>query len=115
MCNTFLSEGTFPERWKEAKLILFPKNKRGQKQKRCRLICLINTLSKIIERIIANRLEKSFTFDIGQHGFRKRKSTIIAMESVKRIYEYHMRKSIGKRGILCLVSLDIKNAFNGIS
>lgn len=115
MCNNLLRAGSFPDNWREAKLILFPKLKPGDPQKKYRPICLINTLSKIFEHIIAARLSNSFTFDTRQHGFRKGRSTITAMESVKRVLEYHMRKPIGRRGLLCLVSLDIKNVFNSIS
>lgn len=53
----YVIEGTFSKRWKTAKLILLRKeSKPSESPSAYRLICLLDDVGKIFERIIANRI-----------------------------------------------------------
>jgi len=55
--NTCLLEGTFPDRWKRHKLLLLPKpGKPAGEASSYRPICLLDTIGKVFERVIATRL-----------------------------------------------------------
>jgi len=55
--NTCLLEGTFPDRWKRQKLLLLPKpGKPAGETSSYRPICLLDTIGKVFERVIATRL-----------------------------------------------------------
>ncbi|XP_058449151.1 uncharacterized protein LOC131429121 [Malaya genurostris] len=71
-----LDEGSFPEMWKIQKLVLLPKpGKPPGNSASFRPICLLDTLGKLQERIILNRLTKCTEGERGlskmQFGFRK--------------------------------------------
>lgn len=56
--NQCLVQGHFPETWKETKFVLFVKgNKPMDQPSSYRPICLMNTIGKLLERIIKGRLE----------------------------------------------------------
>ena len=57
MLQKCLEEGHFPDRWKVQKLVLLPKpEKPPGDPSSYRPICLLDTLAKLLERIILNRL-----------------------------------------------------------
>ncbi|XP_054746290.1 uncharacterized protein LOC129250716 [Anastrepha obliqua] len=63
--QTCLNEGTFPKRWKKQTLVLLPKgNKKPGEPESFRPVCLLDTMGKILERIICDRLS-SFAEDKG--------------------------------------------------
>lgn len=85
--NACLHEGVFPRQWKQQKLVLLPKgNKPPGEPSSYRPICLLDTAGKLLERILASRLE---TYTEGarglsdrQFGFRKARSTVDAIDEV---------------------------------
>lgn len=120
--NSLLKEGVFPAIWKEANVILLEKpTKTAGSRQTYRPICLINTLGKLLESILNNRLkvqiEEKKLISSNQYGFRSGRCTI---DAIKRVVDTAMPE-ISKRGdcrnrnICLVVTLDIKNAFNSAS
>lgn len=77
----------FPTTWKQAHIILFPKpGKNLQEPKSYRPISLLNTLGKVAEKIILNRLSKITnalkTIPDEQFGFRPQYNTTLAVARV---------------------------------
>nr|CAI5863393.1 unnamed protein product [Callosobruchus analis] len=90
--NEALRTGCFPVRWKCNNLTLIPKKDEPLYQPSgYRAICLIDTVGKLLEHMILARLEVVIAAKNGlsckQFGFRKRKSTIVAVyHSTERIH-----------------------------
>lgn len=110
-------EGVFPEAWKRAKLVLIPKGKGADLgPSQVRPICLLNDIGKALERIIAGRIEQwmsehEFTQpSVSQYGFRRNRSTIDALASVKRT----ITEAVSDGGVAIAIGVDIKNAFNSL-
>lgn len=79
-----LQEGHFPSTWKESRLVLLRKRSKPLDQPfSYRPICLKNTVGKLFERIIKNRLEvhldQNRAISGKQFGFRKSRSTVDAI------------------------------------
>ncbi|KAJ8967335.1 hypothetical protein NQ317_007980, partial [Molorchus minor] len=77
------------------------------------LLCLIDTLAKLYERMVRNRIDKALAegqgLAVNQYGFRKGRSTIKAIEEVRRMaWETEHKWTV-------LVTLDVRNAFNTAS
>ena len=115
-----IDEGHFPEIWKKQKLVLLPKpGKPPGDTSSYRPICLLDTLGKLLETIILNRLteytEGCKGLSESQFGFRKGKSTVDAIKQVvERAEKARTKKRQGNR--FCgITTLDIKNAFNSAS
>ena len=115
-----LNEGYFPDRWKIQKLVLLPKpGKPPGEPGSYRPICLLDTLGKLLEKVILNRLTKYTESEHGlarrQFGFRKGRSTVDAIRMVVgKADEARRRKRRGNR-FCAVVTLDVKNAFNSAS
>lgn len=115
-----LDEGNFPDQWKVQKLVLLPKpGKPPGDPSSYRPICLLDTLGKLLERIILNRLMKYTEGEHGlaemQFGFRKGRSTVDAIRQVVgKANEARMKKRTGNR-CCAVVTIDVKNAFNNAS
>ena len=118
--NTCLREGVFPACWKQQTLILLPKgNKSPDEPSSYRPICLLDTVGKILERIIYNRLgeysEGARGLSESQYGFRKARSTI---DAINHVVEIARKATAGKRwkgGAIkycAILTLDVRNAFN---
>lgn len=81
--GTCLKEGSFPDLWKVARLVLIPKGEQeGGGEVKARPICLINEIGKVFERIIVKRLNNWMEGNLGsaleenQCGFRRGRSTM---------------------------------------
>lgn len=114
--NICLQHGYFPECWKHAEVILFPKlNKDLSKTDSYRPICLLPSWGKLLDKIITSRLdyylETSGYYHKLQFGFRKYKSTLQALENAKN---FILKASLEKKPTLMII-LDIKGAFNNAS
>ncbi|XP_053968474.1 uncharacterized protein LOC128869901 [Anastrepha ludens] len=118
--NTCLKEGTFPTQWKLQKLVLIPKgSKPAEDPTGYRPLCMLDTAGKILERLIAVRLEAAIE-DVGglsprQFGFRKARSTTDAVSAVKTIAQKAIegtRWLNGSKEYCLIATLDVKNAFN---
>lgn len=112
-----MDEGRFPDRWKIQKLVLLPKpGKVPGEPGSFRPICLLDTLGKLLERIILNRL---MLYTEGEHGlaprqfgFRKGRSTVDAIRIVvEKAEEARKKKRRGDR-YCAVITVDVKNAFN---
>ena len=84
-----------------------------------RPICLIDTMGKILEKIIYNRLltcaEAGGALSDLQYGFRKGRSTV---EAIRRVVDIArdaiegVRWKFGTKEYCAVVTLDVRNAFN---
>lgn len=86
--NSSISEGKFPDCWKEATVT--PILKKGTPTDKCnyRPVSCLNTASKVLEKVACNQLTK-FMEDNGllptnQHGFRKGRSTMTALTEIQK-------------------------------
>lgn len=118
--DSCLKEGSFPKQWKEQQLILLPKpGKPPGVPSSYRPICLLDTAGKLLERIIQNRLASITESEGGlasnQFGFRAKRSTVDAIESIVSIARRAIERSRGTKLYCGIVTLDIKNAFNTAS
>lgn len=112
-----LTDCYFPLQWKKADLVLIPKiGNTAEGLPKCRPICLISEVGKILERLIADRM-KRWMADNPQHqlsenqfGFREGRSTCDALAVVKD----RIVRERADGGVTVAVSLDIENAFNSI-
>lgn len=117
MFNDCLSRGVFPKVWKVQSLILLRKgDKPLNETSSFRPICLLDTLGKLFEGLILQRLRKHME---GKHsdrqfGFRRGKSTVDAIKAVVDLAKEKMRGNGRRKGFCALVSLDISNAFNSV-
>lgn len=116
--NACLREGVFPDPWKRQRLVLLPKGKKPPDEPSSyRPLCMLDSVGKIFERIIYDRLEQQVDHKLSEHqyGFRKGRSTLDAVQLVMGIAKEAISGKRWKRGSkkYCLIStLDIKNAFN---
>ena len=82
--NKSISEGIFPESWKESKIIPIFK-KKGSKlvKKMYRPVSLLRSASKVLELIVNQQVLQYFEANSllpkSQHGFRARRSTFSAI------------------------------------
>lgn len=115
-----LVEGIFPKIWKRQRLVLIPKvGKAPGVPSSYRPICLLDTLGKILERVILKRLlpiaEGSNGLSNLQFGFRRSRSTLDAVRTVVSLCEEAIRGKRWRGGTKeygLVVTLDVKNAFN---
>lgn len=115
-----LDEGHFPSQWKRQMLVLLPKpGKPPDDPGSYRPICLLDTLGKLLERVILNRLTKFTESERGlsnmQFGFRSGKSTIDAIRIVVETADEARTKKIRGNRYCAVVTVDVKNAFNSAS
>lgn len=103
----------------KAKLALIPKgseNGTSRSLPSVRPICLLNDIGKAFERIIVKRIKAwsskypQAALSDNQYGFRKRKSTCVALTRVKA----EVQRAVGNGGVVIAVSLNISNAFNSL-
>ena len=118
--NSYLRKGRFFDEWKKHRLVLLRKgDKPLEDDSSYRTICLLDTVGKLLEEIILQRLQCFLVRKNGlsenQFGFRKGRSTVDAIQAVVDIAT-KARKRTGKRkGFCVLISIDIRNAFNTAS
>lgn len=116
--DTCLREGTFPQKWKEQRLVLLPRGKKPPDEPSSyRPLCMLDTAGKILERIIYQRIEAVVDPILAenQFGFRKGRSTLDAIKVVVDIAKDAIagtRWKGGKKKYCLVAALDIKNAFN---
>lgn len=110
--NRCLLQGHFPKPWTEATLVLLPKGKKPLDMP----ICLINTIGKLLERVIKKRLEAHLEETSGisdrQFGFVKGRSTVDAIEKAMEVVYKAGTGPLYKRELCAMVCLDVANAFN---
>lgn len=114
--NTCFERGIFPKCWKVTKVVLIPKEGKDLSQPSSyRPICLLPTWGKILDKVITQRLvyelETGQKLHRNQYGFRKGKSTALAMD---HFLEFVKNAKTSKLVPLAL-SLDMSNAFNSVN
>ncbi|XP_025264501.1 uncharacterized protein LOC112637952 [Camponotus floridanus] len=84
MYNTCLKEGLFPERWKWQRLVLSKGKKPPDEPSSYRPLCMLDTVGKIFERILHDRIEAIVERLLSdrQYGYRKNRSTLDALNLV---------------------------------
>lgn len=118
--QTCIQDGSFPDIWKRQKLVLLPKpGKPPGDPSAYRPICLLDTVGKLLEKVILNRLTKYTESGSGlsemQFGFRKGRSTVDAIRTVVDIMETAQKQQRRGNRYCAVVTLDVKNAFNSAS
>ena len=114
--NTSISSGTFPNSWKEAKVIPIYKNKGSKLDKKMyRPVSNLRSVSKVIELLVnkqlLNFLESNRLLPQTQHGFRAKRSTFSA---VATMHEQWI-KNKEKKEHQAVTFLDLSAAFDTLS
>ncbi|KMQ81590.1 reverse [Lasius niger] len=113
-----MKEGVFPVCWKNANLVLIPKEDKGSITglPKVRPICLLDEVGKTFERVIADRLldwlesNADVNLSANQFGFHKQISTCDGLTKVRAITS----SIVDVGGIAIAVAIDIENAFNSL-
>lgn len=113
-----LWEKAFPEDWKVAWLVLA--NKGGGKPvtvpSSYRPLCMVNNVTKLLERLILVRFSKAVAANGGlsdsQYGFRPGRGTIQAIREVLEMADAAASGAFQDRDWCLLAVLDVRNAFN---
>jgi hypothetical protein len=113
--NASLEAGIFPERFKIAKVTpLYKKGDMGN-MGNYRPISLLCAFSKILEKLMYNRLLSFLTRNTilteAQHGFRKNRSTETAIQSFLASVQEAIEKKENQIGIFC----DLTKAYDAIN
>jgi hypothetical protein len=109
--------GHYPGIWKTAKGIVIPKAGKSNysKVRACRIICLLDVISKLVEQtagyLIADHLERKKGLHEGQYGSCKRRSCIDTVVVLMNRTE----QAWGERKIARALFMDVNSAFNKIS
>ena len=106
-----LITGHLPQRWKEAHILVFPKSgKKNDDVNNYRPISLTNTISKLLEKIIVNKLETILTNIIPrtQAGFRPNTEITDQILTVLTPIEH----AANKKHYSIITALDIRKAFD---
>jgi ribonuclease HI len=107
-----------PARWKEAKGILLAKPGKLPEvyhtPKGYRVICLLNCLGKVVEKVVADELsitcETASLLHIGQMGSRKRRCAVDAVA----IMVHHVQKAWDSKRLAGALLMDVKGAFDHV-
>jgi ribonuclease HI len=116
MFNSMLRKNYFPRHWKIANVVFFTKKDKDVRDPRSyRPVCLLQTLSKVLERIVNNRLtsylEKGNHLHEAQYGFRECRNTTMCLYDI--INEIESRK--GNYKYTAMVSIDFAGAFDTVN
>lgn len=112
LINNMFDRGIYPDDLKEGIITAIPKCPKAKTENDFRPITVLNCMSKPIEKILKNRLEKYFNkigvLDKNQFGFVKKSSTESA------IMELHHRamSALDRGNKLGIVVLDLRKAFD---
>ena len=115
--NKYAAAGNVPAQWKKARLVLVKKPKReGMRPSDFRPLCLLDTMGKLYEHVIADRLRNGLRegddLSEKQYGFMKGRSTTDAIKEVCQTVEAELKKSSKSRKLVALIAIDVENAFN---
>lgn len=115
--NRSIKEQVLPDVWKTSRLVLLEKPaKIPGSEKSYRPICILDSMAKVMERIInerlRNELEESNALHPNQFGFRKGRSTLDALKCIESIVKQISSHAYKNQECCAMITLDIKNAFN---
>jgi hypothetical protein len=111
-----LKDDVYPRAWRTARLVLLRKEGRPlHSTSAYRPICLLDEVGKLLERVVAARLEAHMTrrepgWHDSQYGFRRRCSTVDAVGRVRSMAE----DMVSREGVTLAISLYVTDAFNTI-
>lgn len=115
LCNLCLTSGTFPNSLKRAIVIPIHKGGDGDSVNNYRPISLLNSLSKILEKVLNKRLvdylEKFNLISKNQYGFRRGRST---EDAVLALTDYITNQLDNKKKCIGIF-LDLAKAFDTVS
>ena len=108
-----LNTGYFPKAWKTALVTMIPKpDKDPHIPANYRPISLLSCLGKLLERVIADRLQTHFesigSIGVHQAGFRKNRSTT---DNILRLAE-DVQRNFNKKLLTAAVFFDVEKAFD---
>ena len=112
ICNRVWKSGKWPKSWTQSLIIALPKKGNLQQCNNYRTISLISHPSKILLRVILNRLTPQAEQIIAeeQAGFRKGRSTIEQIFNLRILCEKHLQHQQN----LFYVFVDFKKAFDRV-
>lgn len=113
--NTSITNSHIPSSWKHASIIVLPKpNKDPNKIDSYRPISLLNTLSKLLERVIYHRIElwiiENKILSKFQSGFRRKRQT---KDHIFRIIQ-QAQSSFNQKMKMGAVFVDLERAFDSV-
>lgn len=112
--NTSLETKTFPKLWKQALIRPLPKVKTPSSANDFRPICILPTLSKVLERVVHKQLTDYITtyqlLDEYQSGFRTGHNTTTALLKVTE----DIREAIDQSKLTIMTLLDFSKAFDTV-
>ena len=115
ICNHSFSDGIFPDKNKIAKVIPIHKGGSTEDVNNYRPISLLSILSKIMEKLMARRLntylELHSIFFPNQFGFRSGYSTTHSLISITET----IKKTLDEKKFGCGVFIDLKKAFDTVN
>lgn len=114
--NLCIIQERFLVPWKRARLVLLrKKNKPLSNPLSYRLLCLLESTGKLLEKIldsgIRNIMEKPIGLADSQSGIRKGRSTVQAVNKLVSVIKDSREINVK----VCVLTLGIKNAFNSAS
>jgi len=113
LVRAVIRTGHTPDDWKIARGVCIPKPGKSDysKAKAYRVISLLSTMSKLVEKVVANKLselaEQEQWFHRGQFGGRRHRSAVEAASVLVR----HVTNAWEKDKVAGAIMLDIKGAF----
>ena len=114
LINKILENGIFPEELKTSKITPIYKKGRHDDVNNYRPISILNTFSKILEKIIKIRLvrfvQTNFGFDCQQYGFQKQSNTLGAAVD---LIDY-VSSEMDKNKYVVAVFIDLQKAFDTV-
>ncbi|GBM48166.1 Putative protein in type-1 retrotransposable element R1DM [Araneus ventricosus] len=115
LLNHCLYKGIFPKSWKKANIALIPKQSKDLRFPNNYIpIYLFPVWGKILDKVLAQRLsyflEQNNKLHDPQFGFRKGRSTSLALNEVIHTITTNKDDNL----LTALISLDISNAFNSV-
>lgn len=107
-----LSEGVFPQKWKEANVVPVHKKSSKSKIENYRPISILNTFSKIFEKIVYDQIYSTIAngVSITQHGFLKNRSTVTNLTE----FIQFVLKNMESGGQVDVVYTDFEKAFDRV-
>ena len=113
--NSSLSTGVFPIDWKHSKLIPIPTTRPYDSIKNYHPISVIPAISKVIEKLVYNRLsmylENNNLLHNGPFGFHKGCSTELAAT----LFTHNVKRKIDEGKLVGVVFIDLIKAFNTLN
>ena len=112
--NTTINTSIIPSIWKTGKIIpLLKPGKPIDEGKSYRPISLLSPAAKILEKLILPELSAAVDLQDHQHGFRKHRSTVTALQEVN----HHIASNLNRRKPChrtILVAIDLSRAFDTV-